>query len=457
MQDFVARKLNGKELFGHPAGLYVLFMTEMWERFSYYGMRSLLIMYMTYYLFAEPARAHEVLGYNSLHGILVSIFGEMTVQQFSSQMYGLYTGFVYFTPFFGGMLADKYLGKHRSVYIGASLMAIGHFLMASERLFLPALLFIILGYGFFKPNLSTQVGNLYKSDDQRMDAAFSIYYMGVNLGAMLSPFICGTLGQKIGWHYGFGAAGIGMLICMVGYWAGSPLIPKTEERTYEQKVKEKRPLTKQEWNAVISLVVLCILNILFWTIYEQQGNTLQLWADQKTDWMVLGWEMPSSWFQAFNPIIILAISPVLIMFWKWQNRRGKEPSSVMKMGIGCILCGLAYVIMIFAARAMPGAEKGTVMWLLGTTFLFTIGEIYLSPIGLSLVVQVAPRPIISAMMGLWYMSSFFGNWGSGQLGMYYDSMSKENFFALCCALGIAAGVAFFVVRKPIDKAIGKAA
>lgn len=454
MKNLIVRKFAGKEYFGHPSGLYVLFLTEMWERFSYYGMRSLLIMYMTYYLFAEPTRAAEVLGYNSIYGILVSVFGEMTVQQFSSQMYGIYTGFVYFTPFFGGMLADKYLGKHRSVYIGASLMAFGHFLMASERMFLPALLCIILGYGFFKPNLSTQVGHLYKEGDQRMDAAFSIYYMGVNTGAFLSPLICGTLGQKVGWHYGFGAAGVGMILCMIIYWLGNPLIPK-KDLTREQKVVEKRPLTKQEWNAVYSLAMLCFLNIVFWAIYEQQGNTLQLWADQKTNWWIFGWEMPSSWFQSFNPLIIIGASPMLVAFWRWQNARGREPSSVTKMGIGCILCGSAYVFMILAAQAVPGDARGSIMWLITTTFLFTIGEIYLSPIGLSLVVQVAPKPIISAMMGLWFMSSFFGNYLTGYLGTFYDKMPKDQFFLLLFALGLAAGIAFFVVRKPVEKAIGK--
>lgn len=455
MQKMITKKLAGKEFFGHPSGLYVLFFTETWERFSYYGMRSLLILYMTNYLLADPARAAEIFGYNSLYSFLVSIFGELSVQQASSQLYGLYTGFVYFTPFFGGLIADKFLGKHRSVFLGATLMGVGHFLMASESLFLLALLFIILGYGFFKPNLSTQVGHLYPEGDRRMDSAFSIYYMGVNLGAFLSPFVCGTLGQKVGWHYGFGAAGVGMFLCMFIYWAGSGLIPKPtpSQEKAARSTNEKRPLTKQEWHSVFALAILCFLNIVFWAIYEQQGNTLQLWADQRTDWNFFGWEAPSAWFQSMNPLMIFLFTPLLIAFWAWQSKKAKEPNSVTKMGIGCFVCGSAYIVMIVAALVVPPDQKGSLMWLTGTTFLFTVGELYLSPIGLSLVVQVAPKPIISTMMGMWYMSSFFGNYMTGFLGMFYEKMSKDHFFLMLFALGVVAGLCFFALSRPVMKAM----
>lgn len=452
MQKWIERKFSGKEFFGHPSGLFVLFFTEMGERFSYYGMRALLILYMTSYLIADPVRAAEIFGYASLHAFLISAFGEMSAQQISSHIYGLYTGFVYFTPFFGGLLADRFLGKHRSVYIGGTLMGIGHFLMASEQLFLPALLFIILGYGFFKPNLSTQVGNLYPEGDQRLDSAFSIYYMGVNAGALLSPLVCGTLGQKWGWHWGFGAAGVGMFICLFIYWAGHGLIPKTSAIN-DKDIAKKRPLTQNEFAAVIALGILCFLNIVFWSIYEQQGNTLQLWADQNTDWVFFGWEAPSTWYQSFNPLMIILFTPLLTAFWAWQNKRGKEPTSVTKMGVGCILCGCAYIVMILAAQAVPPDQRGSVMWLIGTTFIFTVGELYLSPIGLSLVVQVAPKPIISTMMGMWFMSSFFGNYMTGYLGTFYEKMPKDSFFMMLFGLGLAAGIAFFILNKPVARAI----
>ncbi len=452
MQAAFANAFKGKEYFGHPAGLFVLFLTEMWERFSYYGMRALLVLYMTNYLLTDPARAAEVMGYSALEAFLVSVFGEMNVQQMGSQIYGLYTGFVYFTPFFGGMLADKMLGQHKTVYIGGVLMAIGHFLMAVESLFLVALLFLILGNGCFKPNISTQVGHLYAQGDSRRDSAFTIFYMGINLGAFFSPLVCGTLGQMVGWHWGFGAAGVGMMIGLLIYWLGADLIPRDSIEAQAAKA-EKRPLTKEEWSSVYVLAFLCFLNIMFWAVYEQQGNTLQLWADEKTDWNLLGFTVPSTWFQSFNPFMIFVFAPVLNIIWAWQAKSGKEPTSVGKMGIGCILCGGAYILMIAAALLVPEGEKGNVMWLVGTVFIFTMGELYLSPIGLSLVTKVAPKPILSMMMGLWFLSSFFGNYMTGYLGTFYSVMEKQNFFLMLFGIGVGTGVLFFLSKSKVNKVL----
>ena len=454
IKALVRERLHGKEFFGHPAGLFVLFATEMWERFSYYGMRALLILYMTNYLLIDPERAYDVLGYHTLETFLVGIFGVMNVQQMSSQIYGLYTGFVYFTPFFGGILADQLLGQYRTVYLGGILMSIGHFLMASEKLFLVALFFLILGNGCFKPNISTQVGNLYAPGDSRRDSAFTIFYMGINLGAFFSPLICGTLGQKVGWHWGFGAAGVGMLIGLIFYWLGSDLVPH-DTLVQRAEKKDKHKLTSSEWLSVFVLIFLCGLNIMFWAVYEQQGNTLQLWADEKTNWNFLGINVPSSWFQSFNPLMIFIFAPLLNMLWTWQSRRGKEPSSVAKMGIGCLFCGGAYILMILAARSVPGLERGSIMWLVGTTFVFTLGELYLSPIGLSLVTKVSPKSIVSMMMGVWFLSSFVGNYLTGYLGTFYSVMDKELFFMMLCAFGMGTGVVFFMVKPVINKAIGK--
>ena len=411
-------------------------------------------MYMTNYLLVDPARAADVLGYKSLEAFLVGVFGPMNIQQMSSQIYGLYTGFVYFTPFFGGIIADKIIGQYKTVYLGGILMAIGHFLMASEKMFLLALLFLILGNGCFKPNISTQVASLYPEGDPRRDGAFTIFYMGINLGAFFSPLICGTLGQTVGWHYGFGAAGVGMLVGLVSYWLGSGLIP--HDTLVEKKgAEESRKLTKEEWASVFVLIVLCVLNIMFWAIYEQQGNTLQLWADEKTNWRMLGWDIPSSWFQSFNPLMIFIFAPILNMFWAWQSKRGKEPSSVVKMGIGCLLCGGAYILMILAAKTVPGAEKGSVLWLVGTVLVFTMGELYLSPIGLSLVTKVSPKPIMSMMMGVWFLSSFIGNYMTGYIGTFYTKMPKETFFMLLCGFGIGTGIVFFAIKGQINKVLGK--
>jgi POT family proton-dependent oligopeptide transporter len=450
------------EWFGHPKGLFVLFFTEMWERFSYYGMRALLVLYMTKYLIIHADQGMAVFGYEGIRHFVqwfVGLFGmqdTLSVQALSSQIYGLYTGFVYFTPFFGGILADRVFGQRKSVYIGGVLMAIGHFLMAVECMFFVALFFLILGNGCFKPNISTQVGNLYPEGDHRRDSAFTIFYMGINLGAFFSPLVCGTLGQKIGWHYGFAAAGVGMIAGLCIYHFGKHLLPQDRimKKAALQAEAADQKITSTEWKAIGALVFLCMVNIVFWAVYEQQGNTLQLWADANTRWRFFGFNVPSSWYQSFNPAFIFLFAPFMDKFWGWQNKRGAEPSSVTKMGIGCVLLGGAFLIMIAASKIVGPAEQGSLLWLVTTTWLFTMGELYLSPIGLSLVTKVAPARMVSMLMGMWFLSSFFGNYLSGFIGGFYEMMNKDAFFTLLLALGVGAGLIFFAANKPLRRTIG---
>ena len=454
----MASQSTESTILGHPKGLFILFFTEMWERFSYYGMRALLMLYMTQYLLLDPEKAKSVLGYNSLASFLQSIFGTLDVQPMASQLYGLYTGFVYFTPFFGGILADRILGQKKTVYLGGTLMAIGHFLMASEQMFLLALFFLILGNGAFKPNISTQVGGLYADGDPRKDGAYTIFYMGINLGAFFSPLICGTLGQVYGWHYGFGAAGIGMILGLVVYHLGRNLLPddRITKMNKSHEVSHEK-LTTDEINRIISLVVLCMGCAIFWAIFEQQGNTLQLWADEKTNWTFLGIDIPSTWYQSFNPAFIFMFAPLLNMWWEKGIVQGKSTSSVRKMGIGCMLCGVAFIVMIIASKVVgeePGV-KGSLLWLALTTWIFTMGELYLSPIGLSLVSKVAPRRMLSMMMGMWFLSSFIGNYLGGYIGSFYSVMSKDSFFLLLCVMGIVTGLLFILSEKLIVKHVGK--
>ncbi len=440
---------------GHPPGLFVLFFTEMWERFSYYGMRSLLVLYMVDHLFLRPDIGQAVLGFNSVKGGLEAIFGPLAIQPLSSQIYGLYTAFVYLTPFFGGMLADKVMGQRRAVILGAVLMAIGEFMLMSESLFFGGLLLLILGNGAFKPNISTQVGGLYPQGDPRRDRAFTIFYMGINLGAFMSPLVCGTLGQTVGWRYGFGAAGVGMVLGLILYlWGQRHLAPDTLTISRREKLPS-RPLSKEEWKRVGALILLCALNIIFWGVYEQQGNTMQLFADRYTNWNFFGLQIPSTWYQSFNPLIIFAFAPVLNVVWAWQSRRKSEPSSVMKMAIGCFLLGFSFIIMIMAVHSLGENERRSVMWILSTTFVLTIGELYLSPIGLSLVTKVAPQRIVSMMMGVWFLSSFFGNYFAGFLGTYWERMPRQMYFMMLTLLGVGAGVAIFVLSRPVNKIISK--
>jgi POT family proton-dependent oligopeptide transporter len=452
-QVALAGVAQGRTILGHPVGLFVLFFTEMWERFSYYGMRSLLVLYMVDHLFLHPEAGHSVLGFGLVKGGLEAIFGPLEPQPLSSQIYGLYTALVYLTPFFGGMLADRVIGQRRAVILGAVLMAVGHFLMAVESLFFPALLFLILGSGAFKPNISTQVGSLYPPGDPRRDRAFTIFYIGINLGAFFSPLVCGTLGQRLGWHYGFGAAGVGMVAGLCLYLFGQrTLAPDLLMRT-ARGPKEKKPLTRDEWRRVLALVLICALNIVFWGIYEQQGNTLQLWADRNTKWNFLGLHIPSTWFQAFNPFMIFLLAPLLNTFWSWQSRRRSEPSSIMKMAMGCFLGGAAYAVMILAAHGTGPEEHRSIAWLLGTVFMLTVGELYLSPIGLSLVTKAAPARIVSMMMGVWFLSSFFGNYLSGFLGTFWEQMPKGAFFLMLTGLGLGGGLAIWLLGRPLERAV----
>lgn len=449
---------KNNEIFGHPKGLFVLFFAEMWERFSYYGMRALLVLYMTQYLFLEVEKGKEIAGFAALRTFLESVYGPLGHQALSSQIYGLYTGLVYATPFFGGIIADRLIGQKKSVYVGGILMAIGHFLMAIESMFFPALLFLIFGNGFFKPNISTQVGGLYEQGDKRRDRAFTIFYMGINLGAFFSPLVCGTLGQKVGWHYGFTAAGIGMIIGLLVYHFGAKHLPEDPKATLNhthnaQTSHAHEPFTAIEKKRIWGLVFIFTVTVLFWGVYEQQGNTMQLWADSNTDWNIFGFEVPSTWFQSFNPFIIFIMAPILDRMWAWQAKRGKEPTSAGKMAIGCFLVALAFVVMVINTRVVGAGAKSNVLWLFGMTYLFTMGELYLSPIGLSLVTKLSPVRIVSMMMGLWFFATFLGNYLAGAIGGQYEKMTNENFFILMVILAVAAGMIFLATLKPLKKVI----
>jgi POT family proton-dependent oligopeptide transporter len=372
----------------------------------------------------------------------------------ASVLYGSYTALVYLTPFFGGILADRWLGQRKTVVIGGVLMALGHFVMAIESSFFLALFLLILGNGAFKPNVSTQVGSLYPPGDERRDGAFTIFYMGINLGAFISNLVCGTLAAVYGWHYGFAAAGVGMLFGLAVYIAGQRyLAPDELAKAHAAHAPPPAAMTAQEKRRVLALVILCALNVVFWAVYEQQGNTMQSWANDQTRWpVVFGFAIPSTWFQSFNPLLIIVLAPVLDVVWRWQSKRGTEPSTLTKMALGCILLGLSFVIMIAGARIV-GSGRGSPFWPLACTALLTVGELYLSPIGLSLVTKVAPARMVSMLMGMWLMSSFLGNFLSGEIGILYTRWSKESFFLLLTALGIGIGLIMLAVRRPLRAAM----
>jgi POT family proton-dependent oligopeptide transporter len=459
---------NFERRFGHPPGLAILFLSEMWERFSYYGMRGLLKLYMANYLFVVareplqgcrqrlppctlvPGNPHDVLFWD-----WIKEWVPTQPVEAASVLYGTYTALVYATPFFGGLVADRWLGQRRTVVIGAILMAIGHFVMAIESSFFIALSLLILGNGAFKPNVSTQVGSLYRQGDPRRDGAFTIFYMGINVGAFICNLVCGTLAVIYGWHYGFAAAGVGMLVGLAVYQLGSRyLAPDLQtKRAAAHQPPQRAPLNSDERRRVFALIVLCALNLVFWAVYEQQGNTLQTWADERTFWpTVFGFQIPSTWYQSVNPLLIIVCAPLLDLFWRAQSRKGTEPTSVSKMAIGCFLLGLSFIVMIVGARAI-GAGKGSPFWLIACTLLFTVGELYLSPVGLSLVTKVSPARIVSMMMGVWFLATFLGNFLSGTIGVLYTRWSNEAFFALLTLLGVAAGCAMLAFNRPLRSAL----
>lgn len=444
-----------RTLFGHPIGLSYLFTTEMWERFSYYGMRAILIYTLVNYLLLQPT-ADSVIGYHALKHFFEIIYNggqPMGVQPLSSVIYGTYTSLVYLTPIIGGWIADRWLGQRNSVIVGAFIMSVGEFTLMSPHLFFLGLTLLIVGNGFFKPNISTQVGNLYKPGDHRIDSAFSIFYVGINLGAFFSPLVCGTLGDAYGYHWGYFAAGVGMVVGTVSYFFAMRSLPPDRVGRIKEKKDVKEPMTKEDWKATLALFLLFIPGSLFWATYEQQGNTISVFLQNLTDRRLIpgliDWQIPASWFQSFNPFFIMVFTPLVIAIWNRQSKRNKEPSVLTKMAIGNVLLGLSYVVMIGAMHFTGAHELVSWFWFLAFFAILTLGELYFSPIGLSLTARVAPPQILSMMMGVWLMTSFTGNQLQGYIGTYYSRMSKEEFFLLCAAISLFTGLVFWLFNFPL--------
>lgn len=408
----------------HPAGLYVLFFSETWAQFSFFGMQAMLVYYMTKQLmFSQPE---------------------------SSAIFGMYAAAAYFTPFFGGMLADRLLGQKRTVILGGTLMAIGHFMMAFEALFFPALVFIALGNGAYVPPLTSQIGRLYREGDPKRDQAYSVYYMGINIGAFLAPLVCGTIGELYGWHLGFATAGVGMVIGLMVYLLGQGALPP-DAMSGGRIATAKQPLSKDDWVQIRSLVVVAVLVIFFRIAYEQSGNTIALWVDQYTDRMVqVGtWSflVPATWFQSINPLLIFTLTPLIIVFWSRQAKRGREPATVSKMVIGCFVVVLAYLLMAGAAW-LHNSTNAPVSWawVTGYFVLLTIGELYVLPVGLSVVSRLAPVQTAAAMIGVWFLAKFAGSLLAGYLGTYWSSLDHTTFFAIGAASAALAGLALMLFQ-----------
>jgi len=473
-----------------PTGLFLLFVVEMWERFSYYGMRALLVLYLTTPMLGMKDKAP---GFNP---------GRGWQEGHANLLYGWYTGLAYLLPILGGLIADRFLGTHRSMVIGGVTIALGHIMLAVSGIgdwahnavgmgvFIFGLALIITGTGYFKPCVSVMVGQLYKKDDPRRDGGFTIFYMGINLGAFLCAFVCGTLGEKVGWHWGFGSAAVGMLAGLCCYLLGRPtflhdigLPPAGRDRLTVPLVSflgaaglaataavaygrvDFTPL-QAAWHrfmavspdmswlvpgALLAVVVIAvawfvaiqkpgekgptacififvIFNAFFWLAFEQAGSTLNLFARDRTDRLILGWQMPASWFQSVNPLLIIVLAPLFAMLWSRLGKRGLDPSQPIKISLGLLLLGAGYIFMVFGARSSDTGLKVGMYWLLATYTLHTFGELCLSPTGLSFVTKTAPLRFVSLLMGVWFLSNFVANLGGGIVASYVEKVERGELF-----------------------------
>ncbi len=455
---------------GHPKGLYLLFFTEMWERFSYYGMRAIFVLFM----------------------IKELIFSD----QRSSEIYGSYTGLVYLTPLLGGYLSDRYLGNRRSIISGGVLMAIGQFLMflsasmadgqgGGVTMMWAGLTFLIVGNGFFKPNISTMVGQLYPKGDRRVDSAFTIFYMGINLGAFFSPLVCGALAENIDYKWGFLAACIGMILGVITFVSlkdkllvnqedGHPIglqVKKLDGKSIAMilgsialiffllnfktlfksdldligyliygamiivpvVILSEKSITKEERSRIWVIFILVFFVIFFWSAFEQAGASLTIFAERQTDRNLFSWTMPASWFQSVNPLAIIVLAPVFSWLWGWLSKRHLEPASPLKMAIGLTLLCLGYVVIAFAVKGVDSTAKVAMWWLIALYVLHTMGELCLSPIGLSLVSKLSPIRFSSLLMGTWFLANAAANKLAGTLsalippGVGESAMSPTEF------------------------------
>ena len=412
-----------KNWFGHPRGLTVLFLTEMWEMFSFFGMRAILVYYMTKHL-------------------------DMS-QEYASLVYGAYAAFVYFTPVFGGLVADRWLGKRNAVVIGAAAMALGHFMMSSEALFYPALTTIALGNGLFLPSLASQIEGLYRDGDTRSKSAYNIYYVGINLGGFLAPLVCGTLGEVYGWHWGFGAAGLGMLLSLVIYLAGARYLPAEPRRVADLRAS-RPPLDRAVRDRFALLIGIAAIVVVFRGAYEQNGNTIALWADSGIDRrLASGWVIPMTWFQSINSLAVFAFTPWLVARWARLARLGVETPLLGKMAFGAAIVGVSYLALGgVAGWSEAHGTRASWLWLFGWFVLFTIGELYILPVGLALFGRLAPEGFRATSIATWFFAGFFGNLLAGALGTLWSVFDHGWFFVLMGGVaGISATLLYLLGRR----------
>ena len=397
---------------GQPPGLAILFLTEMWEKFSFFGMQVLQVYYMTKALHFDQARA--------------------------SLVYGTYAACVYLTPIAGGMISDRWLGKRRAVIVGGLLMALGHFMMASEALFFPAMAVIACGNGLFLPNLPSQVKPLYAANDVRLAGAYNLYYMGINLGGFLAPLVCGTLGELYGWHYGFGAAGVGMCLGLAVYVLGSRHLAPADA---VDEPAPKAVATAASRHRVLFLAGTALAVVIFRVAYAQTGNTLALWSDTAVDRHVGGWTIPATWMQLLNPLFVFVMTPLLVAFWNRRGAAHAQSAPLWKMAIGAMTVAASFVLLAAVSRASEAnGAPAHWLWLVAYFALLTLGELYILPVGLGLFAQLALPGFGATTIAAWFLAAFAGNLLSGVVGTWWTHLSPGGFFLAMAAIAALSGV-----------------
>ncbi len=439
-----ANKDSDHSFLGHPRGLAYLAFTEAWERFSYYGMQTLLVLYMVRQLLL-PGHIERIVGFAQFRSVLEHLYGKpLSTVALSSAIFGLYTGLVYLTPIAGGFIADRWLGRTLTITIGALLMAAGHFLMAFNESFLVALLCLISGVGCFKGNLASQVGALYAPSDLRRADAFQIYFLFINAAVIAAPLIAGTLGELYGWHYGFGAAGVGMVIALVIYLSGRKWLPPEPIRAEKAA---RRSLSRSERSATILLVLLLPVLAVGAVGNQEIFNAYMLWVPSNVNLVFFGRTMPTTWLITVDAVVSVSALVAAMAFWRLWSRRFKEPSEATKITIGLGLCTVALLALAAAAIASSSGHKAGVGWVLGFEVFNSIGFANVFPVGMAMYARASPKPIAGTMMGVYLIHLFLGNNMVGWLGGLLERMPGVQFWLLHAALVGGAGAIMLIVSR----------
>jgi POT family proton-dependent oligopeptide transporter len=437
--------VSSTDIFGHPRGLVTLAGTELWERISFHGMVALLTLYMADQLLL-PGQIEKIVGFAGYRRLLESITGPLTVEALATQTFGIYIGLIYFTPVLGGLIGDRWLGRRNAVIVGCVLMMLGHFCMAFDQSFLFALLLLILGAGFLRGNLIAQVGGLYKTGDARSTHAMQIYYSMVNLGGFIAPLITGALGQSYGWHYGFGFAGFGMLLGLIIYVVGARNLPQDMPR---RVTAHHSRLNFAERRSIFALLLLMPLLTMYWVVNSQEWNAYNLWVRDHIDLGLFGWQIPVPWVQSLASIDCVVLVPVVLLLWRSLAAIGREPDEIGKLTLGCLIMGTFTACDGCSTLLFGSPHQVPLLWIVITNLGLSFGYLHVQPVAIALFARTSPVALKAMMVGVYFLSIFFGGLISGRLGALYGQWSAANFWLLHAGIVCTAGLLFPVFGRSV--------